>query len=233
MGIVIQIGRLTEPMARAREWYADAWGVVEKAEATDDQVKQIANSWHYLKSPYLLLERGNGQSGAFPSVTLEAFALISACLLIQRVEEMQAAERAGTLSDIDRAIGLFWLCRFAWNMSKITVITPAAKKAAEESAASTLGAKTRGVPRPNRQPNPSANPAFVSEIKREAPGKKEWGVAWRWLLKQEGKEIGIFDITSVSDMQVSYKANGKSRDIKQTRFRVLYSQNGGANNRKK
>jgi len=125
----IKFGRLVEPMARAKQWFDDACRILDEAEATEEQISTIAEKWHYLNSGYIFLE-STGEHKSFPNVSPAAFAVISACLLVQKARELAAAEKAGKANDLDTAIGLYWICRFAWNMSKVTKVTPAAARSA-------------------------------------------------------------------------------------------------------
>jgi hypothetical protein len=141
MQMQIKIGGLVEPMARAREWFNEACRILDEASATEEQISTIADRWHYLKSEYTFLE-SDGEHKAFPKISPAAFAVISACLLVQKARELAAAEKAGKATDLDTAIGLYWICRFAWNMSKVTKVTPAAARSAA-SAGGKMAADVR------------------------------------------------------------------------------------------
>lgn len=136
------VGPLVEPLGRARKWYADAWTLLDKAKATEEQISTIAKKWNgrnLLTSPYVWIEASNGEHPSWPNISATTFAVISACLLVETLRDMADAEKAGTANDLDSAIGLFWICRYAWNMSKATEVTPAAKKAALSESAKRAG----------------------------------------------------------------------------------------------
>lgn len=216
---------MSEPLHHADDVCRKAEHALHGSHVAAADIEVICDSW-------LALDDGMEHEPPHGLRDKKSRAVIAACVIVTCRRRIFHYGRAAPQDATGIWQSLYWIERYA-SIFLSAQFGANDVAAVVEAAASTLGKMNRGVSRPNRKPNPVAHPAFVSAIKEAASGKKEWGVAWRWLAKQEGKKIGIFDIYSAPEGQVIYESGGKKREIKQARFRTLYNQNGSTKSRKK
>ncbi len=126
-------------MARVDDWLKRAWQILDDVGLGDNEeaITGIAELWHNERYfEYVMLEQGGGEIKG-SGLGAEEFAIISACLLIVYSRLASAAHKEK--NHVGEAMAFYWMCRFAWNMSKVSEITTAAAKSLIQKKNSAAG----------------------------------------------------------------------------------------------
>lgn len=136
--LAVTMGEMCEPIERAKDFVREATRIVDDSELTGAEIQHLISRFHYSNddSPYIFLERDDGEwPGRTLSINASGFAVITACLVVSTFLELVAASKARDNYQIAKA--LYWNCRYAWNMAKVTKVSPAAARSTKSAAAST------------------------------------------------------------------------------------------------